>query len=328
MNSQPFTSYLATGLKWLPKLPSNWTVFRTKHVFRLHIDKAPENNQMELLSVYTHIGVKPRKDLEQRGNKASTTDGYWIVKKGDIICNKLLAWMGAIGVSHYEGVTSPAYDILRPINQINSDFYHYLFRSPTYLQQFKIRSRGIMDMRLRLYFDQFGQIPIPVPPVEEQDSIVRFLNWKTAQINKFIRNKRRLIELFIERRDLATLEAINMTSTRWLRLGVVAEELARRINRQADELYTPVGLYNRGRGVFHKEQVKGAELGDSTFFWIEERDLVFSGQFAWEGAVALTDLDEAGCIASHRYPILRGKEGIADSAYLFSFFDLGWVTFY
>jgi len=208
----PFPNYRQTELNWLKRLPDSWDILRTKHVFRLRIEKAPQNNQMELLSIYTHIGVKPRKELEQRGNKASTTDGYWIVKKGDIISNKLLAWMGAVGVSHYEGVTSLAYDILRPIQRCNTDYYHYLFRTPKYLQQFKIRSKGIMDMRLRLYFDQLGQIPVPVPPANEQDSIVLFLNWKTAQINRFIRDKRRLIELLKEQKQ----NIINQAVTRGL----------------------------------------------------------------------------------------------------------------
>ena len=73
-----------------------------------------------------------------------------------------------------------------------------------------------MDMRLRLYFDQFGQIPIPVPPINEQDSIVIFLNWKSAQIKKFIRNKRRLIELLKEQKQ----NVINQTVTRGLDLNV------------------------------------------------------------------------------------------------------------
>lgn len=209
---RPFPSYQRTELKWLEYLPDSWDVLRAKQMFRLRIEKAPDNNHMELLSIYTHIGVKPRKDLEQRGNKASTTNGYWIVKKGDIISNKLLAWMGAVGVSHYEGVTSPAYDILRPIQACNTDYYHYLFRTPKYLQQFMIRSRGIMEMRLRLYFDQFGQIPVPVPPADEQNLIVLFLNWKSAKINKFIRNKRRLIELLKEQKQ----NIINQAVTRGL----------------------------------------------------------------------------------------------------------------
>ena len=84
---RPYPDYRRTDLKWFEYLPESWVIMRTKQMFRLVIEKAPANNQMELLSVYTHIGVRPRKSLEQRGNKASTTDGYWVVKEGDIICN-------------------------------------------------------------------------------------------------------------------------------------------------------------------------------------------------------------------------------------------------
>ncbi|WP_370550522.1 restriction endonuclease subunit S [Edwardsiella tarda] len=196
----PYPDYWRTDLQWFEYLPESWAILRTKQMFRLVIEKAPANNQMELLSVYTHIGVRPRKSLEQRGNKASSTDGYWVVKEGDIICNKLLAWMGAIGASHYQGVTSPAYDILRPTKSCNTDYYHFLFRTKKYLQQFKIRSRGIMDMRLRLYFDQFGQIPIPVPPRPEQDQIVAYLRVQDAHIARFIKAKRELIKLLTEQK--------------------------------------------------------------------------------------------------------------------------------
>uniref|UniRef100_UPI003D214DAB restriction endonuclease subunit S n=1 Tax=Geoalkalibacter halelectricus TaxID=2847045 RepID=UPI003D214DAB len=59
-----------------------------------------------------------------------------------------------------------------------------------------------------LYFDQFGQISVPVPPTDEQNSIVLFLNWKAAQINKFIRNKRRLIELLKEQKQNVINQAV------------------------------------------------------------------------------------------------------------------------
>lgn len=222
----PYPDYRRTDLKWFEHLPDSWAILRTKQMFRLVIEKAPANNQMELLSVYTHIGVRPRKSLEQRGNKASTTDGYWVVKEGDIICNKLLAWMGAIGVSHYQGVTSPAYDVLRPTKACNTDYYHFLFRTKKYLQQFKIRSRGIMDMRLRLYFDQFGQIPIPVPPRPEQDQIVAYLRAQDAHIARFIKTKRDLIKLLTEQklriidhaisRGLDTAVALKASGIEWL----------------------------------------------------------------------------------------------------------------
>ena len=189
-----------SGVEWMGDVPAHWEVCRTKHLFRLRTEKSGIAHRQELLSIYTHIGVRPRKDLEEKGNKASTTDDYWIVKKGDIIANKLLAWMGAIGVSHYEGVTSPAYDILMPVIDLSSDYYHHLFRTKLYLQQFKQRSRGIMDMRLRLYFDQFGQIPIPVPPVDEQQVIVDYYNNVTSKTDDYINQARRQIELLQEYR--------------------------------------------------------------------------------------------------------------------------------
>jgi len=56
-------------------------------------------------------------------------------------------------------------------------------------------------------------------------------------------------------------------------------------------------------------------LGDSDFFFVKPGDLILSGQFAWEGAVALATEDEEGCVVSHRYPVYRGKQGI-NTAYL------------
>ena len=108
--------------------------------------------------------------------------------------------MGAVGVSEYEGVTSPAYDILMPIRAVCPAFYHHLFRTKLYLQQFKQRSRGIMDMRLRLYFDQLGQIPILVPPVDEQFAIVAFCVEATAGLEKTITATNREITLIREYR--------------------------------------------------------------------------------------------------------------------------------
>lgn len=175
-----------SGIEWIGKIPEHWECKKVKHLFRLAMEQSEKNNNHELLSVYSDIGVKPRKELEERGNKASTTDGYWIVKKGDIVVNKLLAWMGAIGLSEYDGVTSPAYDILRPKKRLNGYFYHYLFRSKFCSTELKRHSRGIMDMRLRLYFDKFGVIEVPYPPKEEQDEIIEKLNELLSDVNNGI----------------------------------------------------------------------------------------------------------------------------------------------
>ena len=191
-----------SGVEWIGEVPAHWEVKRMKHLFRLVVEPAPTNNDMELLSIYTDIGVRPRRELEERGNRATTTDGYWKVKKGDFIVNKLLAWMGAIGLSSYEGVTSPAYDILRPQKEVVGEYFHYLFRTSQCSSELKKHSRGIMEMRLRLYFDKFGMVLVPFPPTEEQVAIAAMINLKELEFEEAIERVQKEISLLQEYRTI------------------------------------------------------------------------------------------------------------------------------
>jgi type I restriction enzyme S subunit len=329
-----YPDYKQTDLKWFEHLPDSWGILRTKQMFHLVIEKAPANNQMELLSVYTHIGVRPRKSLEQRGNKASTTDGYWVVKQGDIICNKLLAWMGAIGVSHYQGVTSPAYDILRPIKPCNADYYHFLFRTKKYLQQFKIRSRGIMDMRLRLYFDQFGQIPIPVPPLLEQDQIVAYLRAQDAHIARLIKTKRDLIELLTEQKlriiDHAVTCGLDASVTlkpsgiewlgevpdhwevrplkRWVRLN--ASALGEKTDPDFKFRYVDIGSVQTGRLVKEPERIRFEAAPSRARRVLRRGDTIISTVRTYLKAIWYVSEDADDLIASTGFAVLTPGSGV------------------
>jgi type I restriction enzyme, S subunit len=204
----PTVSFRESGIPWLGTIPSHWELKRVKYLFKLIADPAPENNEFELLSLYTDVGVRPRKELEARGNKATTTDSYWMVRRGDLIVNKLLAWMGAFGVSDYDGVTSPAYDILRPVSGINSLYYHHLFRCGICLPEIRRRSYGIMDMRLRLYFDRFGDMPVPVPPIAEQAAIITHISRETSELDALCEATERTISLLNERRAAVIAAAV------------------------------------------------------------------------------------------------------------------------
>ena len=74
------------------------------------------------------------------------------------------AFSGAIGVSNYDGIISPAYAVCRPRIAINPIYFHYLFRTSFYLTEFDRYAYGIMDERNRLYFDNFKKIHVPLPP--------------------------------------------------------------------------------------------------------------------------------------------------------------------
>ncbi|RYX90820.1 MAG: restriction endonuclease subunit S [Comamonadaceae bacterium] len=197
-----------SGIPWLGEIPAHWEVKRLKYLFGLVADPAPPDNDFELLSLYTDIGVRPRKELEARGNKSTTTDSYWMVQPGDLIVNKLLAWMGAFGVSEYVGVTSPAYDILRPAADVDPYYYHHLFRCGICQPEIRRRSYGIMDMRLRLYFDRFGDMPVPVPPRTEQEKILERVTDGATQVDRVVQATKRTIALLKERRAALIAAAV------------------------------------------------------------------------------------------------------------------------
>ena len=189
-----------SGIEWIGNIPSDWDVIRIGHLFTMRNEKnsLPED-QVTLLSLYTGIGVFPHGEHEERGNKAQTVDGYKIVKKNDIVVNIILAWMGAIGVSEYDGVTSPAYDIYIPnIQKVVPHFYHYVFRTPGIAGECYKYGRGIMLMRWRTYSNEFKQIMVPFPPYSTQMRIADYLDKKCQEIDEIIELKQEQLETLEE----------------------------------------------------------------------------------------------------------------------------------
>ena len=69
----------------------------------------------------------------------------------------------------------------------------------------------------------------------------------------------------------------------------------------ADEVYQEIGVRSFGKGLFIKEPVLGAELGDKRVFEIRAGDFIVSNVFAWEGAVGVAGQEHEGMIGSHRF---------------------------
>lgn len=199
-----------SGAEWLPFIPHNWKISKIRHLFFHNKESASVNNSYKLISLYTETGVDYRENLEQKGNKASTTDNYWIVREGDIIINKLLAWMGAIGYSALEGVTSPAYDVIRSkdLTKFNPQYYGLVFRIPILKTEYRRYSRGILDMKLRLYFSDMGQIMFPVPPYNEQCEIVNEVDKISDKYSELISKAKKQIELIQEYRQSLIYELV------------------------------------------------------------------------------------------------------------------------
>lgn len=315
-----YPAYKAARVHWLGEIPAHWQEKRGKYFFR-EIDERSQTGEEELLSVSHTTGVTPRSQKNVTMFKAESYVGHKVARPNDVVINTMWAWMSALGVSKNVGIVSPAYGVYRPLNQEDflAEYVDYLLRTPLLRWEYICRSTGIRASRLRLYPDKFLDISFPCPPREEQERMVAFLRAKDAQVRRLIRSKRKLAEIASERLKLATADAINSPGTYEARLEVATELVSRPVRRTEADSFVPVGLFNRGRGLFKKAETLADELGDSDFFWIEAGDLIISGQFAWEGAVALADDEAHGCIASHRYPILRGIPGMVDTSYLLAF---------
>lgn len=72
-----------------------------------------------------------------------------------------------------------------------------------------------------------------------------------------------------------------------------------------DQMYTQIGIRSHGKGIFIKDEVTGAALGNKRVFWIEPDCFIVNIVFAWERAVARTTSDLKGFVASHRFPMYK-----------------------
>ncbi|UCZ53720.1 restriction endonuclease subunit S [Bacillus shivajii] len=198
-----------SGVEWIGEIPEHWEEKRIKYLFS-EVNDRNFNEEAELLSLFTSIGVRPRKDMEQKGNKSQTVINYKIVRKGDIVVNKLLAWMGSIGISKFDGVTSPDYDVYRPLNKdlVNKDYYHYYFRNFYFKGDCYKYGRGIMLMRWRTYSEDFKKILVTLPPIEEQNQIANYLDKISNEIDYLIDNNLKVINKLKEYRQSLIYEAV------------------------------------------------------------------------------------------------------------------------
>ena len=103
-------------------------------------------------------------------------------------------------------------------------------------------------------------------------------------------------------------------------LGECLSRVERPVEVKPNELYTQIGIRSHGKGIFYKEPVTGAALGNKSVFWIEPDCFIVNIVFAWEQAIGKTTQSEVGMIGSHRFPMYHPVNDRADIDYLISYF--------
>ena len=192
-----YTEYKDSGVKWLGDIPSHWEIRRTKYLWKETDDRSDFGSE-QLLSVSQYDGVRE----SQSDSRSESLKGYKIVKQENLVINIMLAWLGGLGVSKHEGIVSPAYCVYRLQDAQNPHYLHYLYRTPLYLAEFARHSTGIVPSRWRMYTADFGEVLTILPPIEEQNRMVEYLDAATTKIDEAIGQQQKMIDLLNERKQI------------------------------------------------------------------------------------------------------------------------------
>lgn len=219
-----YAEYKSSTIKWLKPIPSHWEEIRGKNLYRK--ESRTPREQDDIVTCFRDGQVTLRKNRRTEGFTESLKEiGYQGVRKGDLVIHVMDAFAGSIGVSDSDGKSTPVYSVCTAKGDTNNYYYGYLLREMARTGYIQSLYRGIRERSSDFRFDVFAAQTYPVPPREEQDQIVRYLDWQTSKINKLIHGYQRQIKLLKERRqsiiDTATTHGIDGvelkdSGTHWL----------------------------------------------------------------------------------------------------------------
>lgn len=203
-----YDSYKDSGVKWLEEIPTHWEVLALKHILRPKKELVGNRAyQFDLLSLSLKGVIK--RDMENpEGKFPSSFDTYQVIEPNDFIfCNfDNEETPRAVGLSTYKGMITGAYDVLcRKNPQLSDKFLIYYFLYIDDAKRFKPLYRGL---RKTVPFDSFMSYKIPVPSIDEQNAMVKFLDKITTKIDEAITQQQKMIDLLNERKQIIINNAV------------------------------------------------------------------------------------------------------------------------
>ena len=186
-----YNAYKDSGVKWIGEIPSHWKTTKLKHIIvKLYREKRPNS---ELL-VCSNKGKVIKKGDSKIGLVADNDDIYQGVCKGDLLIHGMDTWHGAIAISNFDGMCTPVVHVCD--SKQNKTYIALYLQFMAISKVFKLISNGVRqntsDFRS---WDKVGAIPIMVPPLHEQQTIVDYLKDKTLKIEQYVSAREREREL-------------------------------------------------------------------------------------------------------------------------------------
>ena len=204
-----YDSYKDTGIPWLAEVPTEWDIQRAKWLF--HKMERPVRAEDDVVTAFRDGQVTLRTNRRTEGfTNAIQEHGYQGIREGDLVIHAMDAFAGAIGVSESNGKSSPVYAacVPRGLFDVSPRYYAYALRYVALSGYILSLAKGIRERSTDFRFKDFGEMNMPVPDLDTQNRIVRFLDEKTAEIDAAIAKKRRLIELLNEQKAILINRAV------------------------------------------------------------------------------------------------------------------------
>jgi type I restriction enzyme S subunit len=206
----PHAPLKPSGIEWLGDVPKHWEVSRIANLFREVVEAGTDD--LPILSVSIHHGVSDKEmeeeEMDRKVTRSDDRSKYKQVAPNDLVYNMMRAWQGGFGTVTVAGMVSPAYVVARPRTTILTAYVEHLLRTPKAIEQMRRHSRGITDFRLRLYWDEFKNIRIPLPVQHETIAICESIIAMDESFDALTAEAERAIELLQERRTALISAAV------------------------------------------------------------------------------------------------------------------------
>jgi type I restriction enzyme S subunit len=205
---KPYPAYKDSAVECLGKVPAHWEVRSLSSLTSAISNR--RRPDLPLLSVVREKGVIQRSwdgDDDNHNHIPDDLSNYKVVRRGNLVINKMKAWQGSLGVASMDGIVSPAYFVFA-LRIFDSKYAEMLLRSKPYVALFARASDGVRIGQWDLSIAGMRRIPVVVPSPEEQSEIVGFIRHTEQRIRHYVRAKQKLIKLLEEQKQAIIHQAV------------------------------------------------------------------------------------------------------------------------
>ncbi|WP_454597664.1 hypothetical protein [Qipengyuania sp. SM2507] len=196
-----------SGVEWRGFVPTHWQRARIKNHFKQV--KRQGYDDLTVLSVYREFGVIEKASRSDNINKTpEDLSKYQLVEPNDLAINKMKAWQGSMGISPFLGITSPDYVVMKPVGEHNPRYMHHYLRSRPMPWVYRLISNGIRTDQWRMEPEKFLELPIFLPPMDQQEAIADRIDRELDRIRALIDKTERSIALLKEKRAALITAAV------------------------------------------------------------------------------------------------------------------------